>query len=101
MTDTSIPPDTVDPDPNTYKRQFSDEELNQLDGEVARRLNALIAQGAPINTFALLAHQMVGLLEVLNGPEKAKRVREWHLMYVSGLLDEDERARRVAQLVDR
>lgn len=120
VTDTSIPPDvddvpdhddddtplerprpsgTVDPDPNTYKRTFNDDELDALDAEVARRLNVLVAQGAPINIFALLAHQIVGLLEVMAGPERAKRVREWHLLYVSDLLDEDDRARRMAELL--
>jgi len=100
VTDTSIPPDTVDPDPSTYKRQFNDGELDQLDVEVSRRFQTLAGKGVPVNPFAILAHHIIGLLEVQVGPEKAKRVREWHLQYVSGLLDEAESALRVAQLLD-
>ena len=100
MTDTSIPPDTFNPDPNTYKRQFSDDELEQMNGEIGRRVSALLEKGVPVNYEMVDSHRIIGLLEVLVGPEKAKRVREWNLMWVGEMLDQVESQVRVAEMLE-
>ncbi len=90
----------VETEATEYVRELDDKQLVGLAVDIGQRVSALQSQGLALPMAQIENHHLIGLLECFVGPAESLRVREYHLVWLDGKLDEIEAQMRMQVLAD-